>query len=39
MMSIATTFPYFADLSVTIVAEPGFIIQYDTVQASCNTLV
>ena len=24
---------------VFIVAEPGFIIQYDTVQASCNTLV
>ena len=22
-----------------IVAEPGFIIQYDTVQAPCNTLV
>ena len=33
---------YFTDLpvsSVFIVARPGFIIQYDTVQAPCNTLV
>ena len=37
--------PYFADLPVIqayivfVVAEPGFIIHYDTMQASCNTLV
>ena len=41
----SNVFPYFADLPVIqayivfIVAEPGFIIQYDTMQASCNTLV
>ena len=38
----SNVFPYFADLPVIqayiifIVAEPGFIIHYDTMQASCN---
>ena len=40
----SNAFPYFIGLPVSsslyrIVAEPGFIIQYDTAQASCDTLV
>ena len=38
----SNAFPYFTGLPVSssfIVAEPGFIIQYDTVQAPCDTLV
>ena len=41
----SNAFPYFTDLPwvqayiIIIVAEPGFRIQYDTVQAPCDTLV
>ena len=42
----SNVFPYFTGLPVSssfnivmIVAEPGFIIQHDTVQAPCDTLV